>query len=89
MQVQRVTVAVSGKSYELSGLDSPEHYRHLAEVINRRILETARQNPRLDREGAAVAAALSMADELVKCQCTLSRLRRQLEEARGADEAEA
>jgi len=89
VQVQRATVTVSGKSYELSGLDSEEHYRHVAEVTDRRIAETARQNPRLDREGAAVAAALSLADELVKSRHTLSRLRRQLEETRGADEAGA
>jgi hypothetical protein len=35
-------------------------------------------NPLLDREGAAVAAALSFADELIKAQQTAARLKRQL-----------
>ena len=80
MNVHHITVLVAGKSYQLSGAEEPSYFSHIAEMTDRRIRETSQQNPSLSPEGAAVAAALSLADELVKSPEVAARLRRQLEE---------
>lgn len=75
-----VTVLVAGKSYQLSGLEDEAHFAAIARLADRRIKETAAANPALNAEASAVAAALSLADELIKAQSLASRLRTQLEE---------
>lgn len=78
MELHTVTVTVAGKGYQLSGTQQPEHFHHLGQLVNRRVNETAQANPSLGGEGCAVAAALSLADELVTARQELSRLRAQL-----------
>lgn len=80
IKTNTVTVQVAGKSYQLTGLDEKEHFTLLADVVNRRISETASQNPSLNAEACAVAACLSLADELIKAQALAARLRKQLDE---------
>lgn len=80
MRLTTVTVEVAGKGYQLSGTEEPAHFEHLAQMTDRRIAETAHLNPSLNPEACAVACALSFADELVKAQQTVARLRAQLEE---------
>ncbi len=80
MKIHQITVTVAGKSYGLSGAEDPSYFSHVAGMTDRRIREVSQQNPTLNAEGAAVAAALSLADELVKSQEIVTRLRRQLEE---------
>ncbi len=80
MIVHHITVLVAGRSYQLSGAEEPSYFASVAQLADRRIRETAQQNPSLNPEGAAVAAALSLADELIKAQEINARLRRQLEE---------
>lgn len=75
-----LTVQVAGKTYQLTGLEEKEHFVLLADTVNRRISETAGQNPSLNAEACAVAACLSLADELIKAQTLATRLRKQLEE---------
>lgn len=89
MKLTTQTVQVAGKSFQLSGMEEPGHYHRLAEMTDRRIRETAAQNPGLNAEACAVAAALSLADELVKAQTMAARLREELESIRkgAADEA--
>lgn len=74
-----VTVQVAGKSYQLSGLEDESHFTGIARLADRRIRETAMANPGLNPEACAVAAALSLADELIKAQSLASRLRATLE----------
>ncbi|MDI9520692.1 MAG: cell division protein ZapA [Bacillota bacterium] len=80
IKTNTVTVQVAGKSYQLTGFDEKEHFTLLADVVNRRISETASQNPSLNAEACAVAVCLSLADELIKAQALAARLRRQLDE---------
>ena len=89
MKLTTQTVQVAGKSFQLSGMEEPGHYHRLAEMTDRRIRETAAQNPSLNAEACAVAAALSLADELVKAQTMAARLREELESIHkgAADEA--
>lgn len=74
-----VTVQVAGKSYQLSGAEEAAYFQRLADIADRRIRETALQNPSLDQEACAVATALSLADELVKAQQLANKLRHELE----------
>ena len=79
MDLTTVTLQVAGKSYQLAGLEDEAHYREIASLADRRIRETAAANPDLNPEACAVAAALSLSDELIKAQSLVSRLRAQLE----------
>ena len=66
MKTSTVTVRVAGHAYQLSGTEEPAYFHQLAALTDRRITETAQQNPGLNAESCAVAAALSMAGEVVK-----------------------
>ena len=79
METQRLTVRVAGKNYRLSFSDDPDHIRRLVAFTNRRIAEAGASSPATDRETAAVAAALSLADDLIKAQDDNTRLRRALD----------
>lgn len=79
METQRLTVRVAGKNYRLSFSDDPDHIRRLVAFTNRRIAEAGALSPATDRETAAVAAALSLADDLIKAQDDNTRLRRALD----------
>ena len=50
MKLTTQTVQVAGKSFQLSGMEEPGHYHRLAEMTDRRIRETAAQNPGLNAE---------------------------------------
>lgn len=88
MQLTTVTVTVAGKNYQLSGTEEAAHFQRLAQLTDRRIKEVAGNNNSLGAEACAVAAALSLADELVKAQALNVRIRAQLEELqdKNADE---
>jgi cell division protein ZapA (FtsZ GTPase activity inhibitor) len=79
METQRLTVRVAGKNYKLSFSDEPEHIKRLVSFTNRRITEAGASSPNMDRETAAVAAALSLADDLIKAQDDIARLRRAID----------
>ncbi|MHC1786170.1 MAG: cell division protein ZapA [Christensenellales bacterium] len=83
METQKVTVRVAGRNYSLSSSDKPEHVRRLVSFANRKLAEASAANPTLDRETAAISAAISLSDELLKAQDDNTRLRRELGELRG------
>ena len=74
-------VRIAGKRYTLSALGTAEHVERMICLLNERLSEAAAVSSRTDRETAAIAAALSMADELIKAQDDNTRLRRELTEA--------
>ena len=78
-------VTIAGKRYTLPGSENKEHVQHIADLTDRRIRETRVANPSLSREEAAVSAALSMADELVKANHEVLRLRKRSKQT-GASE---
>ncbi len=85
MDKQKTTVRVAGKEYPLVSADSPEYLGRVAAYVDRRIMETAYAT-RLNKESAAVLAALNIADELMKSQDENARLRRELDKLRRADD---
>ena len=75
------SLRIAGRDYTITSTDSPEHVRRAAVYADRRISETA-SGGFVNRENAAVIAALNMADELLTAQDDNTRLRRELMLAR-------
>lgn len=81
MEKIRTTVKIAGKEYTIAGYDSKEHVRHVAGIVDRRMNELAIQT-RLPAAQLSVLAAMNMADEMVKAQAELVKVRRELDLAR-------
>lgn len=79
MKLTTVRVQVAGKNYQLAGVEDEEHIAAVARLADRRIRETSSADPSLGAEASAVAAALSLADDLIKAQSLATRLRAELE----------
>ena len=75
------TLRIAGRDYTLTSGDAPEHVRRVAVYVDRKIAET-QSTGFVNRESAAVIAALSVADELLTAQDDNTRLRRELMQAR-------
>ena len=75
------TLRIAGRDYTLTSTDSPDHVRRMAVYVDRKIAETG-SSGFVNRETAAVIAALSMADGLLGAQDDNTRLRRELLQAR-------
>ena len=76
-ELKLYTVKIAGKSYSIKSSDSAEHVKRLAVFTDRKLSETLKTSF-INREDAAVIAALSLAEELLASQDELTRLRRQL-----------
>ena len=86
MEKQKITVRVAGKEYALVSSDSPEHLSRVAGYVDRQITETVFAT-RMPRETVTVLVAMNITDELMKAQDENSRLRRELNELRKAQDA--
>ena len=75
------TLRIAGRDYTTTSGDAPEHVRRVAVYVDRKIAET-QSSGFVNRESAAVIAALSIADELLTAQDDNTRLRRELMQAR-------
>jgi len=78
MDARKMSVKVAGRTYALSTTEPSEQVERMVELVNRGISEVRALSAGTDRETAAVAAALSMANTLIKAQEDNTRLRRQL-----------
>jgi len=78
MDARKMSVKVAGRTYALSTTEPSEQVERMVELVNRGISEVRALSTGTDRETAAVAAALSMANTLIKAQEDNTRLRRQL-----------
>lgn len=81
MEKKKREVIIAGKRYSLSTAGTAEQVDRMIALLNERLNEASAISSRLDTETAAIAAALSMADELIKAQDDNTRLRRNLTEA--------
>jgi len=66
--VARTRVTIFGQSYFLKGEDDEEHLLRLAEVVDARMREMADRRSGIGTHGAAVLAALTLADDYLKLQ---------------------
>ncbi len=70
-------VRIAGKDYRLRSGDSPEQVRRVSVFTDRKIKEVL-STALVHREDAAVIAAMSLAEELLRAQDDNTRLRREL-----------
>lgn len=78
MEKQKISVRVGGKSYTLVSSDSPEYIRRVAELTDRRLMETelaAGVSP----QQASVLACLNLMDELLRAKDENTELRRRMQ----------
>lgn len=76
VEKESIVVTIAGKRYLLNGYDDKDYVQRIADLTDRRIRETQVANPALNREEAAVSAALSLSDELMKANRELLQMRR-------------
>lgn len=62
----RVAVEIYGMQYRLSGHETDEHLRRVAEVVDGQMRKIAGGYPRLDLPRLAVLAAVNIADDYLK-----------------------
>lgn len=81
MEKIRTNVRIAGSNYTISGYDSEDYVRRVALYVDRKIQElmSATRRPLQD---ASVLTAVMLADEMLKAQDEISRLKRELTEAR-------
>ena len=80
MSVNTVTVTIAGREFSLNSTDSPESVQRTAALVDRKMRELMAGGI-ANREAAAVLAALTYVDELIRAQDDNTRLRRKLDEA--------
>jgi len=80
MSVNTVTVQIAGREFSLTSSDSPESVQRMAALVDRKMRELMAGGI-ANRESAAVLAALTYAQELIRAQDDNTRLRRKLDEA--------
>lgn len=79
----KTTVRIGGKDYTISSADSEQYVRRVGSYVNRKIGEMSTML-RLPSDSSTVATltAVSIADELIKSQDEIQRLRKMLETER-------
>jgi len=81
MEKIRTTVKIAGREYALSSYDSVEYVQRVASLVDRRLSEMS-MSTRLSANQVAVLTAVKIADDMLKAQDEVTRLRRELSEAR-------
>ncbi len=81
MEKEKREVRIANKRYSLSSANTVEHVDRMVNLLNERLSEVIALSSRIDTETAAMSAALSIADELIKAQDDNTRLRRELTKA--------
>ncbi len=81
MEKQNTTVRVAGREYAIASAESAAYLTRVAGYVDRRMTEVTLAS-RKTREDVAVMVALTMADELMKAQDEVTRLRAELVQLR-------
>jgi len=73
-----ITVRIAGEDYLLRTQADADHTRACAELVHQQIREVREAGGVIDRQKAAVLAALSITDRYLRAQEELDRLRREV-----------
>ncbi len=74
MEKNRVAIKIAGQEFRLSGDESEQYMRELANEVNSRIDKMQRQYPTLSTGNAVLLVCLNMADELAKLRSDYEEL---------------
>lgn len=80
MNKTRTIVRIAGKEYPITSYDNEAYVRRVAQYVDRKISELALAT-RLPGQEVATLTAVTIADDLVKAQEEVTRLKAQLEQA--------
>jgi len=78
---KKIAVNVGGKGYTLVSSDPPAYVQRVAAFADRTLRETAMATHQSVQQ-AAILAVISLADEVIKSQDEISRLRRENQQLR-------
>ena len=80
-EVRSVRVQIFGEDHIIKGQASEEYIRDLASLVDSRLQEVQKLNPRLSRHRVAILVAINLANELEKLSAEHKELLALLEEA--------
>ena len=89
MERTRVTLNIAGQEFRLSGGETEEYMRSLANSVNARIDEVQQQYPQMSTTRCTLLAMLNMADELQKLHDQYNEVDKKISELREARSGEA
>lgn len=78
----KVTVDIYGESYALKGTSDAAYIQRVADMLNERMKEIAKVNPRLSSNKIAVLAALNIADDYLRLEQDYQQLLQMLNESK-------
>lgn len=82
----KVAVDIYGMQYRLSGNESEDHLRRVAQLVDAQMRKIAAGYPRLDLPRLAVLSAVNIADDFLKLQEQRERERSGLEQDRSNEQ---
>ncbi|MBO0992255.1 cell division protein ZapA [Bacillus sp. SD088] len=74
----RVSVVIHGKQYTITGTESPDHMKDVAEIVDEKMNEINSINPNLNTETLAVLTAVNSVHEYMKLQEEYERILQEL-----------
>ena len=81
MEKIRTTVHIAGKDYTMTSYDPEEHVRRVAAYVDQKMTEFSLAT-RLPSAQLAVLVSLNIADDMLKAQDELKRVKRELAQLR-------
>ena len=75
-------ISLVGRSFKLTSTENEEHIQRVARMAENSMNETMTLDKRISFETAAAVTALRFAEEIIRLQDDLTRLRRELADAR-------
>ncbi|WP_243386103.1 cell division protein ZapA [Bacillus kexueae] len=76
----KTTVDIYGQQYSIVGQESTSHMRMVASIVDDKMREISRKNPKLDINKLAVLTAVNMVHEYMKLKEYCENLEKQLQE---------
>lgn len=75
----RITVDIYGQAYTIVGLETANHIRQVASMVDGKMREIHMKNPSLDTSKLAVLTAVNAIHDLLKVQEQLNQLQLEIE----------
>lgn len=75
-------ISLVGRSFKLTSTENEEHIQRVARMAENSMNETMMLDKRISFETAAAVTTLRFAEEIIRLQDDLTRLRRELADAR-------
>lgn len=78
----KVIVRIGGREYAMKGTESEEYIHKVAIYVDKKMQEISENQPPLSISMLSVLTAINLADEVIKKDDEIHRLKKELEEAK-------